>query len=1253
MGKRILIAVLLLILALPSAGLVYLLYSEQGLKLALAQLDRFGNLSIRVDGATGRLAGPLNIQRFELKLERVHIVIDDLHADLRSQSLLAGVLDVRTLSAGGVAVRIARGGDKRAQPPRFLPGNLRIRADAVQLRRVNVVYADLAPFTADTLDGRVSLSRQRLYAEQVRLTSPEYALAATVELRARSSVELDIAADGRYTLRGQMLEGHAELAGVPAALTARAQLTAPSPLNVVAELKFPQGAWQVTGSASSSRFDLTTWWASAPFSLRDASLNFSADAQALNVEGALSVPELGALPLRIKADGNYRDRRLRVRGAEVTGKSGALRVLADGEFALGSGDVPLRARARWQGLTWPLTGSRDTALIASDHGELNLSGAPPYRFALQAELASSRLLTTAAAQLAAEGTLSKESLSVAQYRLTALNGTLEGSGQLAFAPPRTWSLRTEVRDLDPAALHAQFPGRIAARLSAAGQGLNKNATFTAQLSNIGGQLRNETLRGHGELAYASQNWRLRGVQLDVGATHLEADGSIGRQLALRAALRSSDLRNLDFGAWSLSGAGEAEFEAHGPRQSPRLVVRSRSDEFAWAEWRVGTLRLDAEVDLADTQPLRIDAAVGRVTRGGYVINDAQLAAEGRLTNHRLTLSTGLGTLQSKPVRLQAEVQGGYARQSWSGRLVSATLADAQGREHAHLLQEVTANLSTTRAEVAPFCFTFDDSRNCAQGRWQRRGAWQVAASIENFPLSAFDSAGTEALRYDGRLAANINLGAATGEPWQGNARVDLADAAVRYLAASGRYESFPIRSAHLDMIAAGRRLSGMLSLQAGDSSRMNASVELQQQPGIVLTRWPLQAQLRVESADAKLLPLWVPDLDRVSGMLDAAVEARGTLARPALSGTVQLRQGETDIDQLNLALREINFLARLQDNRVELEGRARAGEGTLNLRGGFEWSGMKPSGTLRLKGEQLLVADLPEYRVVASPDLFFSVADARIDVVGDILIPSARLQPQAVTGAVQVSSDARLLTDRQLTQENRWSVSSEVRITLGEDVRVDALGLQGRLAGSVGTTFRPGDPAIGRGELNIQNGVYEAYGRKLDISRGRLLFEAAPLDDPGLDIQAERKIEDITVGVNVRGFLRAPRLQFYSEPTMSQTEIVSYLLIGKPLDELQGSDTATVQSASNTLAIQGGGFVAAQLGRRIGLEQVGVETDSNNQSALVLGKFLSPRLFVSYGISLTQAINTLKLRYTLSDHWLLKTEAGNAQSADIEFKIER
>jgi hypothetical protein len=44
---------------------------------------------------------------------------------------------------------------------------------------------------------------------------------------------------------------------------------------------------------------------------------------------------------------------------------------------------------------------------------------------------------------------------------------------------------------------------------------------------------------------------------------------------------------------------------------------------------------------------------------------------------------------------------------------------------------------------------------------------------------------------------------------------------------------------------------------------------------------------------------------------------------------------------------------------------------------------------------------------------------------------------------------------------------------------------------------------------------------------------------------------------------------------------------------------------------------------------------------------------VSYGISFAEAINTLKMRYTINDRWTLRTEAGKEQSAEIVYTIER
>ena len=118
-----------------------------------------------------------------------------------------------------------------------------------------------------------------------------------------------------------------------------------------------------------------------------------------------------------------------------------------------------------------------------------------------------------------------------------------------------------------------------------------------------------------------------------------------------------------------------------------------------------------------------------------------------------------------------------------------------------------------------------------------------------------------------------------------------------------------------------------------------------------------------------------------------------------------------------------------------------------------------------------------------------------------------------------------------------------------------------------------------------------------------------------------------------------------------KTQILSLILAGGSLETAQSS--AKQGQAGNELLAQGSAILAQQLGSRVGIEDVALESDLDNQTSLVLGKYLSPRLYVSYGISFTEQLNTLKLRYTLSDRWTIKTEVGQARGADLVYTIEK
>ena len=75
---------------------------------------------------------------------------------------------------------------------------------------------------------------------------------------------------------------------------------------------------------------------------------------------------------------------------------------------------------------------------------------------------------------------------------------------------------------------------------------------------------------------------------------------------------------------------------------------------------------------------------------------------------------------------------------------------------------------------------------------------------------------------------------------------------------------------------------------------------------------------------------------------------------------------------------------------------------------------------------------------------------------------------------------------------------------------------------------------------------------------------------------------------------------------------------------------------------------------RFELDEMRVESsDSGDQASLVIGRYLSPKLYVSYGVGLVDSFNTLNFRYQLSSKWQLKGESGETQGADLLYTIER
>jgi translocation and assembly module TamB len=397
------------------------------------------------------------------------------------------------------------------------------------------------------------------------------------------------------------------------------------------------------------------------------------------------------------------------------------------------------------------------------------------------------------------------------------------------------------------------------------------------------------------------------------------------------------------------------------------------------------------------------------------------------------------------------------------------------------------------------------------------------------------------------------------------------------------------------------------------------------------------------------MPLLVDAIDSASGELALDFSVAGQVAAPVLQGEARLEGGALDFYQTNLRLRDLDATVRLQETALTLAAKGKAGDGTLAVDGRLAWKDRKPTGTLNLTGDRLLVANLPEARVFASPDLKFTLHDRAIGVDGEVVIPEARIVPADTANAVLPSSDERIVRpEAGAGAGTDFEVSSDIRLSLGEKVQVKAYGLSATVTGAVRARTAPRESTTGSGELEVKEGEYRAYGRELEVERGRLVFTGGPVTDPGVDLRASRELPGYKVGVIARGPLRKPQLTLFSEPSLPQAQIASMLIVGR--SSIQGDPGAEGSELSTTE--EGGAFLAGQFGKYVGLDDVGVTQDADTGTELVLGKYLSPRLYVSYGISLVEEINTLKLRYTIGDRWTVSAESGLEQAFDVEYRIE-
>jgi len=602
--------------------------------------------------------------------------------------------------------------------------------------------------------------------------------------------------------------------------------------------------------------------------------------------------------------------------------------------------------------------------------------------------------------------------------------------------------------------------------------------------------------------------------------------------------------------------------------------------------------LDGEL-VAATGPLgvmELDVAATGVGYAGVALDRARLVAQGTQERHRASIE-----IERDAATLAASAEGGWNGSAWNGTLVAL---DALPVADAALALEAPApvRVAADALELGPLCVAGAGGRLCLEsGGGPAQGTAQ--ARLDALPLAAV------ARFID--LPEGVSLeGAADGE-----ARIAWTRGAPPVIEATLRSERGRWNDRRSDGIDVGFDALALVADWRGGtgSARLDASLlpsgelraSLSEDRSDPQRPWHLVAS--AEFPDIEWIEEFVPQFNATAGTARIEFDWRGGGA-PAIyrtHGRVDGVAGEFPALGVFVANGQLDLA---QDgDEVAIVGGVDSGGGTLRLRGSYDHDAERPL-QLELGGLDVEVLNLPEARLRVTPDLNLSYDGERMRVGGKIVIPSARVDVSRLEGRARRSDDVVVIDDPPAAAATRIDWRVKVEVVLGGDVQVRGFGFDGNVIGLLTVSQRAGRQATGAGEL-VVDGRYVVLGQNFDIERGRLLFSGGALDNPSLSLTAVQRFGDNATTVRITGTAAQPELHL-SQP-----------------------DLATEADAFAALTGRSGTFA--------------------------FGRYLTPRLYVGYGIGLISGGEVFSVRFRINRLLEVEGTSGAENRAAINYRIER
>ena len=848
---------------------------------------------------------------------------------------------------------------------------------------------------------------------------------------------------------------------------------------------------------------------------------------------------------------------------------------------------------------------------------------------------------TGAARLEGTATWTPDHTQFTRLELRGDAGSLVASGELRGTQ---WTARLDAADFCPPAWQPQFECRLSGESTLAGTLDGTLSTLDVRTA-LHGSVNGRDARLEGSAARdGAGTWQLAGLRILNGANRLQLDGRIGTTLALDATVTLGNLGDTLAGA---QGSGHAGLRVGGTLQDPQVDGELSAQGLRWQDHAADSVSVQAHWLGLRNRNNRVRVGASGLVAAGTAVGTLEASVAGSGSAHRITLA-----VQADSARLETRCSGTLGDGGdWRGNCdaLGVNPHPALGEWRADRVVPLTWDAGSRTARIGAFCLGHEQTTFCSTlpvllGAERLEG---IALRGRDIPLALLGPWLPAELQGDGLFGFDANASRAAGAPVRVEAHVSGA-AITLGIPVGGDVLALELNGFTANLQGTSRRatLGWQLTLRGGGGVNGNLDADFAVRA--------LDGTVSLQDLDLAQLAVPLPGMLDMAGTLAGTLRLHGALDAPQLSGALRLRDARFVHERLPQPIEDASVMIDFAGSEAHIDGRFRTGSGTATLGGSARFDDAGWSADLALRSSGLQIEPVRGSSATVAPELRLLLSPTQALLSGEVFLPSADIRIDELPDtAIGESPYAVVVGEEQAGTPFPWGL--DVRVRLGEHVRLRGMGVDARLEGALDVT-RDANAALlrGRGEIRIVDGRYTAYGQNLEVTEGRIRFRGA-LDRPDLALTAIRRIEDdnVEVGVRVRGDLREPLISTFSRPAMEETLAMHYLLTGRKPDSGDNLDLA-VSTMLMQLGMAGANRITGSAASRLGIQDFQLAARQVEGGTEVhLSGYLSPDLYLRYGVSTFDRINTFRLRYRLRGSFYIEAISGIENAIDFLYSFER